>query len=235
VTEPVSFRIVSYNVNSQRGDGAALVELVRGLDPDIVVVQEAPRRLRWRTLNAHLARRFGLVYAAGGAPSLGNVVLTSLRVQVHESWCVQFPLTPGRHMRGAVFARCAIGRPAGGAASFVVGGTHLATDPAERPTQAAIVRRVMDEVELPLVLAADVNEEPGGSAWRTLADGLTDSASAAADGAPVATFPAPAPDRRIDAVFVGEGLTVRAVAVADGALARRASDHLPLVVDLTVP
>ena len=230
MAESVSFRIVSYNVNSQRGDGAALVELVRGLDPDIVVVQEAPRRLRWRTLNAHLAHRLGLVHAAGGAPSLGNVVLTSYRVSVRDSWCVQFPLTPGRHMRGAVFARCAIG-----AANFVVAGSHLATDPTERPTQAAVLRRVMDDVELPLVLAADVNEEAGGSAWRTLAEGLTDSASAVADGAAPPTFPAPTPDRRIDAVFVGEGLTVRAATVADGSLARRASDHLPLVVDLTLP
>jgi endonuclease/exonuclease/phosphatase family metal-dependent hydrolase len=226
----VPLRIVSYNVNSQRGDGAALVELVRGLEPDIVVLQEAPRRLRWRTLNAHLAHRLGLVHAAGGAPSLGNSVLTSYRVRVHESWCVQFPLTPGRHMRGAVFIRCTIG-----AAAFVVGGTHLATDPAERPTQAAILRRVMGEVELPLVLAADVNEEPGGSAWRTLADGMTDAGSAGADGGPAPTFPAPAPDRRIDAVFVGKGLSVRAVSVADGVLARRASDHLPVVVDLTLP
>lgn len=230
MAEPISFRIVSYNVNSQRGDGAALVELVRGLDPDIVVVQEAPRRLRWRTLNAHLAHRLGLVYAAGGAPSLGNVVLTSHRVSVHDSWCVQFPLTPGRHMRGAVFARCAIG-----AATFVVGGSHLATDPTERPTQAAILRRVMNEVELPLVLAADVNEEAGGSAWRTLAEGMIDSTSAAAGGGPAPTFPAPAPDRRIDAVFVGDGLSVRAATVPDGALARRASDHLPVVVDLTLP
>jgi endonuclease/exonuclease/phosphatase family metal-dependent hydrolase len=230
VTEPISFRIVSYNVNSQRGDGAALVELVRGLEPDIVVVQEAPRRLRWRTLNAHLAQRLGLLYAAGGAPSLGNVVLTSHRVSVRDSWCVQFPLTPGRHMRGAVFARCAIG-----ATGFVVGGSHLATDPTERRTQAAVLRRVMNEVDLPLVLAADVNEEAGGSAWRTLAEGMIDSASAAADGAAPPTFPAPAPSQRIDAVFVGDGLSVRAATVVGGALARRASDHLPLVVDLTLP
>jgi endonuclease/exonuclease/phosphatase family metal-dependent hydrolase len=230
MTDGTSFRIVSYNVNSQRGDGEALVELVRGLDPDIVVIQEAPRRLRWRTLNAHLAHRFGLVHAAGGAPSLGNSVLTNLRVRVHESWCVQFPLTPGRHMRGAVFARCAIG----GAQNFVVGGTHLATNPTERPAQAAILRRVMDDVELPLVLAADVNEEPGGSAWRTLAEGMIDSVSAAADGDPPPTFPAPAPNRRIDAVFVGDGLSVRAATVADGTLALRASDHLPVVVDLTL-
>jgi endonuclease/exonuclease/phosphatase family metal-dependent hydrolase len=229
VTGPSALRVVSYNVNSLRGDAAALTEVVRGLRPDIVVLQEAPRRLRWRARCAHLADRLGLLHVAGGLPSLGNVVMASYRVAVPDTWCVQFPLTPGRHMRGAVFARCQVG-----SASFVVAGTHLATDPTERPTQAAIVRRVMDETTGPLVLAADVNEEPGGTSWRTLADGLTDAASAVADGEPPATFPAPAPHRRIDAVFLRGDLAVRAVATVDGPAARRASDHLPVVVDLTV-
>ena len=71
----------------------------------MVIVQEAPRRFRWRHKCAALADDFGMVVAAGGLPSLGNLLLVSLRVRVHETWCLRYPLTPGRHLRGAAFAR----------------------------------------------------------------------------------------------------------------------------------
>ena len=99
-------RVVSYNVHGLRDDRGALVEVVRDLDPDVLIVQEAPRRLRWRTRCAHLAHDLDLVYVTGGAPSLGNVIMTSLRVRAMDSWAIRYPLTPGRHLRGAAFARC---------------------------------------------------------------------------------------------------------------------------------
>src|SRR3954471_11161395 len=101
----VPLRVVSYNVHGMRDDRAALTGLVRDLAPDVVIVQEAPRRFRWRHKCAALADDTGLVVAAGGLPALGNLVLVSLRVKVHETWCLRFPLTPGRHMRGAAFMR----------------------------------------------------------------------------------------------------------------------------------
>ena len=88
---------------------AALAAVVREVAPDVVIVQEAPRRFRWRQKCAALAGSFGLVVAAGGLPSLGNLMLTSLRVRVHDDLVVQYPLTPGRHLRGAEFVRCAVG------------------------------------------------------------------------------------------------------------------------------
>lgn len=75
-------RVVSYNIHGQRDDPAALVEVVRELEPDVLVLQEAPRRFRWRQRCAELARRFRLVYAVGGLPALGNLIL----VDVREPW-----------------------------------------------------------------------------------------------------------------------------------------------------
>ncbi|MDI5944131.1 endonuclease, partial [Micromonospora sp. DH15] len=75
----VPLRVVSYNVHSQRDDQAALAAVVRAVAPDVVIVQEAPRRFRWRQKCASLAESFGLVVAVGGLPSLGNLLLTSLR------------------------------------------------------------------------------------------------------------------------------------------------------------
>jgi endonuclease/exonuclease/phosphatase family metal-dependent hydrolase len=222
-------RLMSYNVGGLRGDLAAMTELVRSQRPDVLAVQEAPRRLRWRSRCADLARRFHLVYAAGGLPGLGNLLLVDLRVRVHDTWCLRYPLTPGRHLRGAALARCSAG-----GSTFVVAGTHLATDPVERPGQAAILAKALAEVPEPLVLAGDLNEEPGGDAWAAVADGRIDAGDPGGVGG-VATYPAVSPTRRLDAVFVDRRFEVSDCRVVDSAEARRASDHLPVVVDLTLP
>ncbi|MFF5172021.1 endonuclease/exonuclease/phosphatase family protein [Micromonospora sp. NPDC000089] len=222
-------RVISYNVHSQRDDTAALAEVVRAAAPDVVIVQEAPRRFRWRQKSATLAESFGLVVAAGGLPSLGNLLLTSLRVRVRDTRCQRFPLTPGRHLRGAAYAHCQVG-----GARFLLAGSHLATDPAERPGQAALVKRELSGATVPVVFGADLNEGPDGSAWRTLADGLTDAAVAAgADDRN--TFSCADPRRRIDAVLVDPRIRVVDYDVVDTPLTRRASDHFPVLVDLLLP
>jgi endonuclease/exonuclease/phosphatase family metal-dependent hydrolase len=222
-------RVLSYNVHGLRDDTAALAAVVRAAAPDVMILQEAPRRFRWRTRSAALANSFGLVVAGGGLPALGNLVLTALRVRVHEEWCLQFPLTPGRHLRGAVFVRCSVGRT-----PFAVAGSHLATDPRERPGQAVILKKALADVDVPLVLGADLNERPGGNAWRTVADGLVDAAVAAgqADGL---TFPVADPRHRIDAVFVDPRCEVLRYEILDSPEARRASDHFPVLVELVLP
>lgn len=224
-----NMRVVSYNVHGLRGDVAAMAAVVRSLAPDVVVVQEAPRRWRWRTRCADLAYRFGLVYAAGGLPSLGNLVLVSLRVRVLETWCLRFPLTPGRHLRGAALARCSVGDSA-----FVVAGTHLATDPIERPAQARILAEALARVADPVVVGGDLNETDGGPAWRLLADGRVDTASTSG-GVPLPTFPAVAPRVRIDAIFTDPRIEVHGYRVIDTPESRRGSDHAPIMADLILP
>jgi endonuclease/exonuclease/phosphatase family metal-dependent hydrolase len=228
-------RLLSYNVHGQRDDVGALTAVVRAADPDVMVVQEGPRRFRWRTRSATLANRLGLFVAGGGEPALGNLVLVGMRVQVHGQRCVQFPLTPGRHMRGAVLVECSVG-----GTRFVVAGSHLATDGGERPLQAEIVRRTLAEAESPVLLGLDVNEEPDGRAWRALTAGrLVDAGSAAGaatfPAAGAATFPAAGPVRRIDAVLVDPRCEIVDYRVLDSPEARRASDHLPVLVEVTLP
>jgi endonuclease/exonuclease/phosphatase family metal-dependent hydrolase len=219
----VPLRVVTYNVHGLKNDRAALVGLVRELEPDAVIVQEAPRRFRWRHKCAALADDFGMVVAAGGLPSLGNLLLVSLRLRVHETWCLRYPLTPGRHLRGAAFADCSV---RGG--RFTLSGSHLATDPVERPAQAARWKQELSRLDGPVIAAGDLNEGPGGGAWRTVADGLITADSPA-------TFPATLPRLRLDAIFVTPDVTVDKYDVVDTDRARRASDHLPVVADLLLP
>jgi endonuclease/exonuclease/phosphatase family metal-dependent hydrolase len=220
-----SLRVVSYNVHTLRDDQAALVAVVRELAPDVLLLQEAPQRFRWRRRCAALAHAFGMVVAAGGQPGRGNLILTNLRVGVHDTWCRWYPLTPGRHLRGAAFARCSVaGVP------FVVAGSHLATDPVERPGQAKLLKAALAEVDEPVVVGADLNDEPDGDAWRAVADGLVDTC----DVESTVTYSCADPRRRIDAVFVDPRIGVASYQVVDTPLARRASDHFPVVADLRV-
>jgi endonuclease/exonuclease/phosphatase family metal-dependent hydrolase len=219
----VPLRVLTYNVHGLKDDRAALVGLVRELEPDAVIVQEAPRRFRWRHKCAALADDFGMVVAAGGLPALGNLLLVSLRLRVHETWCLRYPLTPGRHLRGAAFADCSVR-----GARFILSGSHLATDPVERPAQAAWWKQELSRLDGPVIAAGDLNEGPGGGAWRTVADGLITAESPA-------TFPATLPRLRLDAIFVTPDVTVEKYDVVDTDRARRASDHLPVVADLLLP
>ena len=216
-------RVLTYNVHGLRDDRAALTAVVREAAPDVAILQEAPRRFRWRTRCADLAHGFDMIYAGGGQPALGNAVFTNLRVHAGEQWCVQYPLTPGRHMRGAVFVRCAVAR-----SEFVVAGSHLATDPGERPGQALILKKVLADLDAPVILGVDVNENPGGNAWRAVADGLVDAGGAL-------TFPAVSPRHRIDAIFVDPRCEVLSCRVVDSDLARAASDHLPVLAEIALP
>jgi endonuclease/exonuclease/phosphatase family metal-dependent hydrolase len=225
----VPLRVLSYNVHGQKDDLGALASVVRGVAPDVVVVQEGPRRFRWRQKTASLADRLGMVVAAGGLPSLGNVLLSTLRVRAGDTWCLRYALTPGRHLRGAAFASCTVP-----GAAFVVTGSHLATDPVERPMQAAAWRAAIAAVDLPVIAAADTNDDPGGAAWTLASKGLVDAAEATGC-ADRMTYPATGPNRRIDAIFVDPRIGIAGYDVVDTAEARRASDHLPVLADLLLP
>jgi endonuclease/exonuclease/phosphatase family metal-dependent hydrolase len=220
----VPLRVLSYNVHGLRDDRAALTGLVRDLAPDVVIVQEAPRRFRWRHKCAALADDCGLVVAAGGLPALGNLLLVSRRVRVHETWTLRYPLTPGRHLRGAAFAQCSVR-----GATFSLSGSHLATDPVERPAQAAEWKAALAAIEGPVVAGGDLNEGPGGGAWRTVADGYVTPSTGSL------TYPATLPRHRLDALFVSPDISVAKYEVVETDQARRASDHLPVLAELLVP
>jgi hypothetical protein len=115
---------------------------------------------------------------------LGNLVLVHLRVAVHEAWSVQFPLTPGHLMHGAALVRGSVaGR------HFVIASTAMPRR-AEAARDAAILHRVLSEVDEPVVLGAQVGSE--ASVWHMLAQGRSDAgAGRRTDGSTVAIFTSP--------------------------------------------
>jgi endonuclease/exonuclease/phosphatase family metal-dependent hydrolase len=106
---------------------------------------------------------------------------------------------------------------------FTVSGSHLATDPAERPAQAALWKEALDAIEGPVIAAADLNEGPGGGAWRTVEDGLVSS-----DGRAGSPFRRHCPPGSSTACSSPRHHH-REVRGGGVGLARQASDHLPVL------
>jgi endonuclease/exonuclease/phosphatase family metal-dependent hydrolase len=220
----VSLRVVSYNVRSLRDDRDAVVRVIRELAADVVCVQEAPRRLRWRGRCAALARDAGLLYVGGGGTTGGSMMLASLRVDVSSTLEYRFSRTPALHQRGAVAAAVELG-----GATAVVASVHLGLDEAERLRHRAELVGLVDRFGCRVtVLAGDINERPDRPVWRAIADEFTDAG--ATDDTP--TFSTRDPRRRIDGVFVRGPARVAAYGVVDGMDVLAASDHRPVVVDL---
>ncbi|MFW6689921.1 endonuclease/exonuclease/phosphatase family protein [Streptomyces sp. MAR4 CNX-425] len=229
-------RLLSYNVRSLRDDTAALARVIRACAPDVVCVQEGPRFFRWRKKAARLARATGLLYVAGGATTAGPLLLADLRAHVERTDETLLPRTPGLHRRGLATAVLRFG-----AARLAVVSTHLSLARAERHEQAGLVlAHVRGLGEPHAVVAGDLNERPGGAAFRRLTAELRDGRAVAPWGGRH-TYPAPDPRKRIDAVLATASVEVLGCGVPAGlpgvtpADLRDATDHLPVLAALRVP
>jgi endonuclease/exonuclease/phosphatase family metal-dependent hydrolase len=229
-------RVLSYNVRSMRDDRAALGRVISSTEPDVVCVQEAPRFVRWRSLCAELARRGGLVVVTGGRPAAAQLILSSLGVDVVSTANVRFSKDVFSrdvrlHRRGTAIA---VLRKQG--ATFAVAGTHLDLAAAARlrhvgELERAIAQHVPSDV--PVIVAGDVNAEPGSPTWRALTQRRQDAFAAAGSGSPF-TSSAAHPQKRIDAIFADPAITVREARVVQHPDAAAASDHLPVLAELEI-
>jgi len=210
---------VTWNVRSLRDDPRGVAAALRELAPDLVCVQEAPRLWRWRSARRRLARRAGLRLLTRDR-ACGTLLLGSSRVRVHGAGTVRLPRRPGLHRRAAVHARVEVAGHV-----LVVACTHLDLDPQARLDSARRVRAALPAG--PLVLGADVNDEPGSPGWSALAAGLVDAGEGLGP-----TFSVAAPRRRIDALLVDPVLLVLARRVVD---AGPVTDHRAVCADLAWP
>lgn len=226
-----TLRVLTYNVRSMRDDRAALGRVIRSAEPDVVLVQEAPRFAHWRSLCAQLARVSNLVVVGGGRASGSNLILSTLAVSVETTADVHFSKDRRLHQRGTAIAVLTKQGQ-----RFAVVGTHLDLDAAPRlrhvdELHAAIAAHVPAGV--PVVVGADVNDHPGSPTWLALTTDRADAFAVAAAGDGL-TFPARDPRQRIDAIFVDLALPVSAAHVLDGPDVRIASDHRPVLAQVEI-
>ncbi len=229
-------RVLSYNIRSLRDDTAALARVISACEPDLVLVQEAPRFFRWRKKLARLAAASDQVVLSGGATASGPALLCSLRATVERTEDVLLPLTPGLHRRGFATAVVRFG-----GARLGVLSCHLSLQKDERYEQGGMLLDRLAALGTAYALAGgDINEEPNGRTFKRLAASLQDCWAAAPWGAEYTSTPAD-PHQRIDAIFATKGIEVLGCGVprdtpgVTEADLRAASDHLPVLAALRVP
>lgn len=228
----MALRIVTWNVRSLRDDRSEVVAVVRSLQPDVLALQEVPRFLRHRSKLAALARDTGLLATCGGRASAGTALLTALRMDVLRSSESLLPKTPRLHQRGAAIAELRLS--GADSPSLVVASIHLGLNGGERRLHAQYLAELIAAYGVQdTVVAGDLNDFAGSPAWQILEHERVDAGAAA--NAP--TFPARAPTARIDAVFMPQAwsVTCRTISASEWPEIARATDHCPVVVDVSLP
>lgn len=242
-------RVMTFNIHSGVGvDGTYDLERVartiEAADPDIVGLQEVDqcwdRRSLWDDQVAYLARRLNMtgigvpiytVAAEGGqegARRFGCAILTRLPVlgSVNHALTRISTLAPELGPQplpgfGEVVVDCR-----GYELRFFV--THLYWRSQElRCQEVQEMEQIIGREVGPFVVVGDYNAKPEHDEMALAREYANDAWLACGTGNGF-TFPAHAPDRRIDYIFVSSDLRVRSVEV----LPSEASDHLPVVCDI---
>ena len=221
-------RVMTYNILLGGLRGAPLHELVRTVAPDVLLVNEAPKRPLLSVRDCRrLARLWGMRYVAGGRTAGSNMLLVRGPVEVRWSRTRRLKQPRFEPRRGIAVAQLRVRGTLLGVVSF-----HLSLVPERRPREMAEVLAETAGLRGPVVLAGDLNETETGPAWRAALDhGFVDPGS---DAWP--TFPSDRPQRRIDALLVRGALTV----LAHGdpgvppALQQAASDHRGILAELSL-
>ncbi|NTW40855.1 MAG: hypothetical protein HGA44_13405 [Cellulomonadaceae bacterium] len=260
---PSRLRVMTFNVRQLRDDRSAVVAVLRDAAPDVVAIQEPPRG-PWGPFRLRsVARAAGLRVAVSGRGARTTALLVRPGLPVAGARSVRLPAAPAPAVHAARPPAVPSGRaptaPSAGAptagtptepptltpvrrrpavkrgfalaevAGVRVVSVHLGLDPTERAMHVGLLLAELGASDAPCVVAGDLNERPGGASWRRLLAGLRDAAPHVGP-----TFPAVSPAHRIDAVLVAGGLRVDSARVVAGESTQRASDHLPVVVDLTI-
>lgn len=228
-------KIATYNIHgglpawtaqAKRQMAARIAQVIAEIDADIVALQEVPLGgSETPDVLSQLRAATGLFAVEG--PTLdtpkrryGNAVLSRFPIRMARTLDLSFHR---REPRGALDADidCA------GQLIRVVA-THLGLSASERSTQVRTLLAAFDNSALPVVLVGDINEWfVRGRALRTLVSHFRRAPAPR-------TFPTFCPIFALDRIWVHPGEWLRDVTVHRSDLARRASDHYPLVARIRV-
>ncbi|OAP37235.1 endonuclease/exonuclease/phosphatase family protein [Sinorhizobium americanum] len=239
---PRTLRFLTYNVHScfgtdRRLDPARIAAVIGECRPDIIALQEVDvGRARSGGIDqAHMIATH-LNMAAHFHPALhlkderyGDAVLTALPMRLVKADVLPSAGEP----RGALWVEIDLAY-----AKLQVIVTHLGLRGSERVRQATALLGPgwlggIGQGDSRVILAGDLNAIARSAAYKLLATHLKD-AQVQSNAKPRPTFPSRLPLLRIDHVFVGDGIGVRDCTVHSSALARVASDHLPILVELDI-
>jgi len=219
-------RVASYNIRKAVGldwrrDPERIVDVLGEIDADVVVLQEADKRIGARAGVLPLDRLesdLGLILSEVSLRPLshgwhGNAILLKTDYQDHTPSRIDLP---SNEPRGAVSVR--LHDP-----KMEIIGVHLGLTPGMRLRQMQALKEVMQDREHPVLLAGDFNE------WNAKRIVYEAPATVVSPGF---SFHAARPTSALDLFVLSPGLHFVSSHVHHSALSKRASDHLPVVIDL---
>lgn len=228
-SDPWPLTIATYNIHGAVGtDGRfapqRIAQVLEEVSPDIIALQEVPLGgERMPNVLALLKEATGLVAVEGPTFSVagrtyGNAVLSRYPIVATRAINISFG---SREPRGALDTDIYChGHP------LRVIATHLGLRPAERRAQIRHLLEVFDTEEMPVVLLGDVNE------WFVWGRPLRWLISRFQAVPAPATFPSRWPVFALDRIWIHPRHRLVQVRAHATALARIASDHLPLVAHI---
>jgi endonuclease/exonuclease/phosphatase family metal-dependent hydrolase len=239
-------RILTYNVHrcvgtDRRLDVGRIAAVIAAQEPDIVALQEVDvrRRRTGGVDQAHeIAHRLDMTFHFNAALKVeeelyGDAILTTLPERLVKAGPLPgHPAIPQLEPRGALWVAVQVD-----GTELNIINTHLGLVPREQQIQA---RRLAGDgwiaaapADQPLIVLGDFNATGTTVVYRTFAALLHDARRTGRRNGPTATFPSTLPVLRIDHVFTRGPIRVEKLFVPQDPLTRVASDHLPLVVDVS--
>jgi endonuclease/exonuclease/phosphatase family metal-dependent hydrolase len=227
-------RVATWNIHGTRGVAGwprpdRILQVLAEFRPDVVALQEAQSWLRpgscmldEAALAAELDLR-PLRVAPGEQGYRGNLLLVRRDAEVLQG--PEGLRLGGAQPRGAILAEIDLGT-----GPFRLIGTHLSLGPERRREQAKrLLAAALRQPGLPTLVIGDLNERR--------VDGAALAVLAPVFGVPppAPTFPALRPRLSLDRILGHPADLIADLAVHDTQMARRASDHLPLLARITLP
>jgi endonuclease/exonuclease/phosphatase family metal-dependent hydrolase len=209
---------VTYNVRGFRAGVPAVAEMVEGLAPDVLLLQETGPRRSLRRFADAIGMSCAADPVAWARRRAKDAVLVREPWRVTSQRQVRFARSAWLYPRAALVAEVA---GPGGRLSAV--STHLGLGGAERGRHSRELSELTDEPDGPVVVGGDLNMTADARAMAPLLAHFTD---VGAEAGP--TFPANAPVARIDFLLVSREVAIERCWVEASA----ASDHLPLAAML---
>ncbi len=244
----VSFQVMTYNIHKCIGGVDRLYRpericrAIAPLHPDCVLLQEvdegAERSLGHRQvdllgamLNLQHRIYFPNVKVRGGG-HYGNAILSRFPIRAARNIDVTVPSTK---RRSVLHAEIRVRLPGGGGPSRTVHlyNLHLGLSQSQRELQLSRFLSshpfASSHPRTPVILAGDFND-----VWGTLGEKWLLPEGFHGPTKPLRTFPAWAPIRALDAIYVRGDVELQKVQRSPLSGARWASDHLPLIAEVTV-
>ena len=218
-----------YNVRGFRDGADRVASVLERFEPDIVLLNESGGRWRLRRFAKRVQMKAVSDPWSPFRRRVKDAVLVRAPWRVLERRFRRFGDSARWYPRGTVVVRAARSGYRLWAAAV-----HLGLRPAERRRHAEELGDLLRGLDGPVVVGGDLNETPSGRAVSFLSERFWDTWLLGGDVAGE-TFPADEPTARIDYLFVSEGIRVERALVPAIPEVRVASDHRPVVAELTLP